>query len=122
MRHKTVLLGFLVIVPALGGCASLLPGGRELGLYGQLGDGDVALAATAMQNGLEKLPNDQTVRWRNPKSGHGGAITPRVTLISDNGSFCRRYDEQLVLADGRTTTIDNTACRDAAGRWVWLAE
>jgi surface antigen len=122
MRHKTLLLGFLVIGPALGGCASLLPGSSEPGLYGQLGDGDVALAAAAMQDGLETLPNDQAVRWRNPESGHSGAITPRVTLVSDNGSFCRRYDEQLVLADGRSSTVDNTACRDEAGRWVWLAE
>jgi surface antigen len=122
MRQHGLFLGCLAIGLTLGGCTSILPGSTEPALYGQLSDADVALAATAMQDGLETLPNDQAVRWRNPQSGHGGIITPRVTLISDTGSFCRRYDEQLSLADGRTTTVENTACRDAAGRWVWLAD
>lgn len=122
MRRRRALIPATLVGLALGGCTTVFPGSGEPALYGALDEGDVTLAAAAMQDGLENKRNDETVRWRNPQSGHGGAITPRVTLISDNGSFCRRYDEQLELADGRTTTLDNTACRDDAGRWVWLAE
>lgn len=107
---------------ALAGCTGPLGGGSGPSLHSALGDADVVLAVAALQDGLETRHNGEAARWRNPASGHGGAIVPRVTLVSDTGSFCRRYDERLELADGRTATSHGTACRDAAGRWVWLAD
>jgi surface antigen len=78
------------------------------------------MATAALQDGLETRPNHAALAWRNPLSGHAGSITPRATLVSDTGHFCRRYDEHLALADGRSTTLGNTACRDEGGRWIWV--
>lgn len=106
----------------LGGCTGSLLGGGDPGLYAALDDTDLALATTTLQDSLESAPNGSTADWINPASGHRGSITPTATLVTDTGSFCRRYDEALMLADGRTTTLDNTACRDAEGRWIWIAD
>jgi surface antigen len=105
---------------ALGGCTGSLLGGGDPTLYEALGDADIVLATAALQDGLETRPNHVAETWRNPASGHAGSITPRATLVSDTGSFCRRYDEHLSLADGRSTTLDNTACRAGDGRWIWV--
>jgi surface antigen len=106
----------------LGGCTGSLLGGGEPGLYAALDDTDLALATAALQDGLETKPNGTSADWTNRASGHRGSITPKATLVTDTGSFCRRYDEALMLADGRTTTLDNMACRDAEGRWIWIAD
>ena len=112
------LIGVLAV--SLGGCSGSLLGDGDPKLYEALGDADLVLATAALQDGLEALPNHASETWRNPASGHAGSITPRATSVSDTGSFCRRYDEQLTLADGRSTTLTNTACRDAGGQWVWV--
>ena len=121
-RRHTGLVAALIgaVAVALGGCTGSLLGGGDPTLYEALGDADVAMATAALQDGLEARPNHAAETWRNPASGHAGSITPRATLVSDTGSFCRRYDEQLTLADGRSTTLGNTACRDEAGRWIWI--
>ncbi len=119
-RARGTAMAVLVAALGLGGCGGALFGGGDPSLYEALGAADVALAATALQDGLEARPNGAPEPWRNPATGHAGSITPRATLVSDNGHFCRRYDEALVLADGRSTTLSNTACRDDAGRWVWV--
>jgi surface antigen len=106
----------------LGGCAGTLFGDGDPGLYAALDDTDLALATSALQESLETAPNAATTDWFNPASGHQGSITPRATVVTDTGSFCRRYDEALTLADGQRTTLRNTACRDAEGRWVWIAD
>jgi surface antigen len=115
-RFALALIGALAVT--LGGCTGSLFGGGDPALYGALGETDAVLAATALQDGLETRPNHAAETWRNPSSGHAGSITPRATLVSDTGSFCRRYDEHLALADGRSTTLTNTACRDEDGRWT----
>jgi surface antigen len=106
----------------LGGCAATFLGVGDPTLYAALDDTDLTLATSALQESLETAPNGVTTGWVNPSSGHQGSITPRATVVTDTGSFCRRYDEALTLADGQTTTLMNTACRDADGRWVWIAD
>jgi surface antigen len=118
-RAAATLIGALAVT--LGGCTGSLLGGGDPALYGALGETDVALATTALQDGLETRPNHAAETWHNPSSGHAGSITPRATLVSDTGSFCRRYDEHLTLADGRSTTLTNTACRDEDGRWIGVS-
>jgi surface antigen len=97
-------------------------GGGDPKLYAALDDSDLALATSTLQVSLETAPNGATAGWDNAASGNRGSITPTATLVTDTGSFCRRYDEALMLADGRTTTLDNTACRDAEGRWIWIED
>ena len=118
-RHTGPAVALIGAV-ALGGCTGSLLGGGDPTLYEALGEADVVMATAALQDGLEVLPNHAAETWRNPSSGHAGSITPRATLVSDTGHFCRRYDEHLTLADGRSTTLGNTACRDADGRWIWV--
>lgn len=120
MSHRPLAGLALLGAVALGGCTGSLLGGGDPSLYEVLDEADVALAASALQDGLEARANCATEAWHNAATGHGGSITPRATLVSDSGHFCRRYDEALTLADGRRTTLANTACRDATGKWVWV--
>lgn len=122
-RRASRLLPALLALLPLAACADL-DGGFGAGstaLYAELDDTDVALAAGALQSGLETGAQGDSTPWRNSASGHAGSITPRATFVSDSGHFCRRYDERLDLADGRTGTIANIACRDDDGRWSWIA-
>jgi len=125
MRRRTLdppmaaLAGLCALAAVtLGGCAGSLLGGADPSLYRALAETDLALAEAAVQQGLETRPNGMTETWHNPATGQAGAITPRVTMVSDSGHFCRRYDEALALADGRRTTLVDTACRDATGKWI----
>lgn len=107
---------------ALAGCATVSGPAGDPTLYTALGDEDVALAAAALQESLETTANGTATAWQNAASGHAGSITPRETSIAEDGRFCRLYDERLELADGRSTTLAHTACRDPEGRWVWLED
>jgi surface antigen len=88
-------------------------------LYTQLTQSDIERAGAVLQDTLETANNGVTGDWRNPETGHSGAITPVTTLQTDQGVFCRRYDETLRVA-GRQETYRQTACRTDEGRWVWV--
>lgn len=111
----------LLAGPLLAGCAGLPLGDSAASAYRELDGTDIALAAQAMQASLEERPDGASGRWDNPDTGHRGNITPKATFVSDTGHFCRDYEEALIFADGRQVTVNNTACRDADGHWVWLA-
>lgn len=87
-------------------------------LYGQLDDGDAALAARAMQETLEASPNGVSRAWHNPRSGNGGRILPTRTYVTDSGYFCREYAETLQLGSESDTRM-LTACRADDGLWLW---
>jgi surface antigen len=88
-------------------------------LHVNLTDGDIALAATAMQATLEHASHGETRTWRNPETGHAGMMMPQRTYLSEAGFYCRYYRETLTV-DGRSETYSNTACRDAEGMWRWI--
>jgi surface antigen len=111
-----LLLALAVVLP-LGACAGLT--GSDPGLYQSLADSDVQLASRTMQSALERAPDGSTRSWVNEQTGHRGSLTPTRTYISDSGSFCREYREELVVG-GQSGRFYHAACRDENARWVWL--
>ena len=93
--------------------------GGDPAAYGRLGADDVELAARSFQDALETARDGETRAWRNHGSGNGGAFTPIRTYVTEGGYFCREYREALAV-DGDKATFTHDACRDEAGRWVWL--
>ncbi|AHE99082.1 RT0821/Lpp0805 family surface protein [Thioalkalivibrio paradoxus] len=65
---------------------------------------------------LETVPDNRTVAWNNPNTGHQYQATP-VRTYQSAGQDCREYRIHGEI-DGRPETIVGTACRDAQGRWV----
>jgi surface antigen len=111
---------------ALAGLALLaLAGCRTAGtfdgpdLYARLSEQDVAIAAATLQSTLERHQENEPASWRNPATGSEGVIWPVDTWLTDTGYYCRRYRETLAVG-GERFTYDNTACRNDAGRWVWV--
>ncbi|HEX6015012.1 MAG TPA: RT0821/Lpp0805 family surface protein [Geminicoccaceae bacterium] len=107
-----------VLALLLGAC---LGSSRTAGppAHDDLSDADVAMAARAMHEALENLPDRQTLGWRNQASGYGGSFRPYRTYVSSTGLFCRQYAEEL-LRDGQKSTFRYEACRAEDGGWVWL--
>ena len=103
---------------ALVGCA-LMPE-PDVALYDALGHDDLAMAANAMQESLESAREGEQRDWRNPSSGNAGAVVVGRTYVDGRGAFCRDYRETIVLGDGRTAAIDNSACRSDEGKWQWI--
>ena len=116
MTARTIGLGALAL--ALASCTAL-SGAGDSGAYGQLTDYDVDLAARSLQETLESAGDGETRSWRNYMSGNEGAITPTRTYVSEGGYFCRDYRERLTVGGDRSE-FSHMACRDEAGRWVWL--
>ena len=101
----------------LAACAGLAAGNASL--YQGLAESDVALASQLMQTTLESAPDGASRSWSNRQTGNRGEITPLRTYVSEGGSFCREYREELAVA-GDSGRFYHTACRDEAARWVWL--
>jgi surface antigen len=114
---RPVKLIATLIALSLGACAGLR--GADAALYDRLDQGDVALAADALQDALESAPDGTTRSWVNGQTGHRGAITPTRTYLAANGHFCRDYREELTIGE-EAGRFYHTACRDDAERWVWL--
>jgi surface antigen len=66
---------------------------------------------------LEHTPTSQSVAWRNPASGSSYWVTPTANLTGPNGEPCRNYITDAVV-NGQAQRTENTACRQADGRWV----
>jgi surface antigen len=107
----------LAVVLTLGACAGLA--GSDPKLYQSLSDSDVQLASRTMQSALERAPDGATRSWVNEQSGHQGSLTPTRTYVTECGSFCREYREDVVIGadSGRFREV---ACGDVNARWVWL--
>jgi surface antigen len=88
-------------------------------LHADLTESDVTLAASTMQASLEHASHGESRAWRNPETGHSGAVTPQRTYLSEAGFYCRDYQETLTV-DGQTATYSGTACRDAGDTWRWI--
>ena len=68
------------------------------------------------QASLEHTKTGATSTWANPDSGHSGSVTPTKTYQSNNGDYCREY-EQIVTVSGEEQKAYGTACRQADGSW-----
>ncbi len=99
-----------VAIGALGGAYL----GGEVGR--SLDRADKAHAERASRSALEYTRTGQTVRWRNPDSGHSGTFTPTRTYQAASGRNCREY-QTTVTVGGRTKDAYGTACRQGDGTW-----
>lgn len=112
MRTTVILVGAAM---ALCACAQRM---EDQGLlYDQLRDQDVQLAATTLQRSLEQVRNGETLTWRNAATGATGSITPQRTFLTSDGTYCRAYEETIVIGT-RSAQSQNTACRDPRGNWI----
>ncbi len=73
-------------------------------LGNRLDDTDRLFAAQTAQLALESVPSGIPTAWRNPKNGHAGTVTPTRTYQSENGRYCREY-QQVEFAAIRTLAL-----------------
>lgn len=70
---------------------------------------------------LEHAPANQPVAWQNPGSGSSYWATPTADLRGPNGEPCRNYVTEAVV-QGVPQRTENTACKQADGSWVPVAQ
>ncbi|MEW6718943.1 MAG: RT0821/Lpp0805 family surface protein [Thermodesulfobacteriota bacterium] len=102
-----------IVGTAIGAVAGALIGqeiGRSLDRADQL-----EMQRTA-QYSLENSRSGETRAWRNPDSGNSGTITPQRTYKTEQGEYCREY-QQTVLIGGEERQAYGTACRQPDGTW-----
>ncbi len=88
--------------------------GNEIGA--SLDRADMGYANNTAQEAFETAPAGRTSSWRNPDSGNSGTVTPVKTYQTNNGQYCREYN-QTVNVGGRTEEAYGTACRQEDGSW-----
>ncbi len=59
----------------------------------------------------------QTINWENPESGNHGSITPVREGRTEDGDYCRQY-QQTIVVDGQAETAYGIACKQDDGSWV----
>ena len=113
--------GGLIGAAAGGGAAGIVGGvligglaGGAIGSALDAQDRDTANRSTAQA--LESTPSGTTTAWRNPDSGNSGTVTPTRTFQNPDGTYCREY-QQTVVISGETTQTYGTACRQPDGTW-----
>lgn len=77
---------------------------------------DMAYANSSTQNALEQTSSGVTSKWVNPDSGNSGTITPVRTYQSNNGQYCREFN-QTIMVGGQSQKAFGTACRQPDGSW-----
>lgn len=114
MRASVLALLFLVE-----GCSGA-SAQREPPLSSRLSDGDAAMAAAALQAGLARSGDGETLTWDSGETRAAGAVTPLATYVTSTGYFCREYRESLHVGERRESAT-GTACLNEAGTWVRTA-
>lgn len=115
---------------ALGGGIAALAGGGTGAIVGatlggallggfignRLDARDKQMAAQAAQKASESSQNGQPSVWNNPDTGNSGSITPTRTYQLANGTYCRQY-QQTIVVGGEQHQAYGTACRQPDGTW-----
>lgn len=101
----------------LSACLSFGDDKPRASFYGSLGESDVQLARSAMQDTLETRLSGDPGTWRNGATGNRGSFTPLRTYRIASGTYCRDYQE-IVTRQGGVVVRSRTACRDASGMWL----
>jgi len=81
-----------------------------------LDQADAAYANQAAQNALENSQPGQSLPWRNPKSGNSGTIVPENYYRTDDGTYCREF-QQTIVVGGERQSAYGRACRQPDGSW-----
>lgn len=68
------------------------------------------------QQRANNAPIGETVVWNNPESGHSGSVTPVRDGTSTSGSYCREY-QQTIVVGGEEQVGYGTACQQPDGSW-----
>jgi surface antigen len=111
------LIGAAAGGEAEGIIAGVLLGGLLGGALGNALDNvDREYAQHNAYFGLENTPAGTTSEWVNPDSGHSGSFTPTRTWQTDQGSYCREF-QQSITVGGKTERAFGTACRQPDGTW-----
>jgi surface antigen len=113
--------GGLLAAAAGGGGAGIAAGVILGGLVGgAIGDrmdaADRREAQQAAVRALETAPSGTSVAWKNPDSGHSGAVTPTRTYQNASGQYCREYQQSITI-NGQQNRAYGTACRQPDGSW-----
>ena len=82
-----------------------------------LDEHDQMMAERSTQKALEASPSGKAVSWKNPDSGHSGAVTPTKTYQNREGDYCREYTQSVVIG-GEEQKAYGRACRQPDGQWV----
>ena len=98
---------------AIGGLVGGLIGNR---IGASLDEQDRRRAYAAEENALEHGRSGVATSWRNPDSGHYGAVVPGPAYV-DNGRHCRSYTHTIYIG-GQPQTARGVACRNPDGTWT----
>jgi len=88
---------------------------RDLTIYLRQPVPDAALT-DAGRYALESTASGTATTWKNPDSGHSGAVTPKRTYQTASGQYCREYT-QTINVGGKKQQSYGTACRQPDGQW-----
>lgn len=88
--------------------------GTEVGK--SLDRADYAYMQRTQQYSFERVPSGYATNWRNPDSGHYGAVTPLAAYQTPGGQYCREF-HQSVIVGGQHQEAYGTACRMPDGSW-----
>ncbi len=102
--------GMVVVMGALAGAAI----GNSIGK--SLDQADRRSMYQAQQAALESYPTGQKSTWYNPGTGNSGTYVPQPAYQSDNGRYCREY-QQSVTIGGQVQEAYGKACRQPDGSW-----
>jgi surface antigen len=115
---------------ALGGGIAALAGGGTGAIVGatlggallggfignRLDARDKQMATQAAQQAFENGQSGKPTVWNNPDTGNSGSITPTRTYQLANGTYCRQY-QQTIVVGGEQHQAYGTACRQPDGTW-----
>lgn len=88
--------------------------GSEVGA--SLDRADLAYLRQAEQRAYA-APIGQSIVWNNPESGHSGVIIPTRDGRSQQGNYCREFQQQIKIG-GKTEQGYGVACRQPDGSWM----
>jgi surface antigen len=100
---------------------ALLGAGLGHSIGSSLDRADMQYYDQASQQALETAQPGQTLPWSNPQTGNSGTVTPQRYYQSNNGQYCREYN-QTITVGGRTEKGYGTACRQPDGSWQIVSE
>jgi surface antigen len=128
-NNPKAVLGALGGAAVGGGIAALAGGGTGAIVGATLGGAllggfignrldarDKQLATQAAQQAFETSQSGKPTVWNNPDNGNHGSITPTRTYQLANGTYCRQYQQTIVVA-GEQHQAYGTACRQPDGTW-----
>jgi hypothetical protein len=101
------LTGIGILAGLATGCTSAPPPAPPPSPAAELPD-------TVLQYVLETTPSGEAVAWRIATTGTAGTVTPLRTFRTAEG-YCRTY--AVAMTPPSDSTLEATACRDAAGIW-----